>query len=67
MLVQEPKRAFAIDGVAAIEKFDFRLLCQVELRIQPSNFGVLVSHPLISSYVIVICPRSTMNGRGSMR
>src|SRR5438045_2480188 len=40
--------------MAAIEKFDLRFVSQPELRVQPSHFGILVGHPVVSSDAIVM-------------
>src|SRR5579885_3211895 len=53
-LVQELKRAFSVNGVAAVEEFDAGAVFQAQLRIEPAGTGVFVRHPLVPAYPVVV-------------
>src|SRR4051812_7123730 len=62
MLMQEPKRALPMNGVASIEVLNSCRIGQPELRVKPCNFCVLMRDPLISSHLI---PMAALSHKGA--
>lgn len=54
MLVQEGKRALAVNFVLALEELDFSPARNLQVRIQDADAGVFVGDPFIQAYPIVV-------------
>src|SRR5207244_2756818 len=52
--VEEGKGPLAVDQVAAGEELDCGALRQPELRVQPTDLGVLVGHPLVDADAVIV-------------
>ena len=54
MSFQEVERPFAMNGVGAVEKFDFSLICNSQFRVVPADFCKFPGHPLVDTHSIVM-------------
>ena len=52
--VQELERALAVDGVAAVEELDRRVVTETELIVKPARFRILGRDPRIERHAIVM-------------
>ena len=66
VLVQEAEGAFAVDGVPAVEVFDFGALAQPEVVVKTADLGVLVGHPGVFAHAVVV-PRTWKSGLTAAR
>ena len=54
MFVQEIESPFTVDAVAALKEFDRHSIRHSKLRVEPSDFGEFVSHPLIAADAVMM-------------
>ena len=54
VFVQEAEGTIAVDGVPAVEIFDFGALAQSEVVVKTADLRVLVSHPGVFAHAVVV-------------
>ena len=63
MLFQELEGSDAINGVATLEVFNTGSVAKAVLGVEPADFGVFVSDPLVGGDAVMVAPLDVKRAR----